>query len=203
MNYLNYIKWGVITIALCALIWIVKDYNDKAEFKKDTEQNAAWEAKFDSLRISYTVLTDKQMIEHIKEKKELKTLLKENGIREARVTSIMNHLLRYRDTTIVETNLSPVLDAINKKESIEQPFIDSTACLVNKGIVKYENGLLSLIFKERLFQGETTAVAYWEKNKWRIPVLGIKTRLFGKTIGTAKIIDKCGESTIINIEKSK
>lgn len=199
MNYLNYIKYGIILIVFCSGIWFVKDYLDKKEFKNDTENNQLWNDRFDSLRVSYIILTDKQMAAHIKEKQELKILLKENGIREARVTSIMNHLLRFRDTTIVNTNLDPILDAIYSKSDYIQPFVDSTKCYKIKGDINYIGGVLSLNINERAFNSNTTAIAYWERREWKF--LGIKTRFLGKKQGTVKVVDKCGESQTINIDK--
>lgn len=201
MNTLNYIKYGILLIVISAIIWFVKDYVDKSEFKKDTETNAAWQEKFDSLRISYTILNDKQMNAYLKDNEEMKSILKENNIKSSRVTSILNHLLKYRDTTIVETDLSKVLEAINKKTDYSQPFKDSTSCLLLKGKVKYANGGLSVEINERVFNSNTTAIAYWERKQWNF--LGIKTRFLGKKEMTAKVIDKCGTSQTINIEKAK
>lgn len=199
MKNIVYIKYGILLILVCAGIWFYKDYLDKKEFKENTENNQSWNDRFDSLRVSYIVFTDKQMITHINEKTELKKLLKENGIRTARVTSIMNHLLRFRDTTIVNTDLSEVVDAINTKKDIVIPFKDSTKCLLIKGDIIYSGHTLGLRISDRIFTSNTTAVAFWERREWNF--LGIKTRFLGKKQGTVKLIDECGESQIINIDK--
>jgi hypothetical protein len=196
---IEYIKYILILVFVCTVVYFVKDYQDKAQFKKDTIQNQLQYDRFDSLKVAYIVNTDRQLLNYIKSNKELSEALKLQGIKLNRVTSIMNHVLKYRDTTIVETDLSEVLLAINNKTPISKPFIDSTKCLVNKGLIKYENNALSLVFTERVFQGETTATGYWERNLWTIPVLKIKTRFLGKKQATAFVIDKCGESKIINI----
>ncbi|MBX9806228.1 MAG: hypothetical protein K2X95_00350 [Flavobacteriaceae bacterium] len=201
MNYLNYIKYGIILILVCAGIWFVKDYLDKSEFKKDTEANELANARFDSLRVKTLIFTDKQMMAALKQNDEYKALLKENNIKLNRVTSVMNHLLKYRDTTIVNTDLSSVLAAINSKENIVIPIKDSTSCLVIKGNINYQNGVLGLNITDRIFNGNTTAIGYWERRPWSF--LGIKTRFLGKKQGTVKLIDKCGESRIINIEENK
>jgi hypothetical protein len=218
MNYLTYIKSAIILIAVCASIWFYKDYIDKSAFKKDTENNQAWSDKLDSLRISYIVLTDKQMIEHLSNDKKTNAILKENNIKLAHVTSIMNHVLKYRDTTIVRTDFSDMITAINERKPYKQPFKDSTDCMVLKGFLEYQPGTievdefgglrngshaspLSFSITERSFDNETTAVAYWQHRQWKF--LGIKTRLFGKKEATAKVVDKCGKSQIINIEKAK
>lgn len=199
MQYLNYFKYGIIFLLLISAIWFYKDYQDKKQFKETTEENERQKKQFDSLRISTIVLNDKQRDEYLRQNKEFKAVIKENGIKLNRVTSIMNHLLKYRDTTIVNTDLSDVLDAINKKTDYSQPFKDSTSCLLIKGKVKYANGGLSVEINERVFSGNTTAVGYWERRQWNF--LGIKTRFLGKKEASVKIIDKCGTSQIIKVEK--
>lgn len=196
---LNYIKYGIILILVCAGIWFYKDYIDKTEFKKNTEANDLSNSRFDSLRVKTLIFTDKQMMAALKQNDDYKALLKENNIKLDRVTSIMNHLLKYRDTTIVNTDLSAVLSAVNAKQNIVFPIKDSTSCLVIKGNINYQNGVLGLNITDRIFTGNTTAIGYWERREWKF--LGIKTRFLGKKQGTVKLTDKCGESQIINIEE--
>ena len=129
MKYLDYIKYVIILLTVSAAIWFYKDYIDKKQFKENTEANDLQNQKFDSLRIKTLIYTDKQMMNVLKQNEEYQALLKENNIKLNRVTSVMNHLLKYRDTTIVNMDLSPVLNAINKKENYVQPFKDSTSCL--------------------------------------------------------------------------
>jgi len=199
MLYLNYIKYTIILALVCAGVWFIKDYIDKKEFKQDTEANALSQKRFDSLRVSYTVLTDKQMMETLKENNEYKALLKENNIKLGRVTSVMQSILKYRDTTIITTDLSEVVKAINSKKDISMPFKDSTKCLVIKGRVDFINGIGTLNITDRISNNKTTIFAYWERREWKL--LGFKTRFLGKKQGTAKVIDECGESKTINIEK--
>ena len=199
MQYVNYIKYAIILALVCAGIWFIKDYIDKKEFKQDTITNQLYQDKFDSLRVSYTVLADKQMINALKQNNEYKKLLKESNIKLGRVTSFMQSVLKYRDTTIVETDLSPVLDAINLKKNISVPFVDSTKCMTIKGNVDLIGGFMTLNITDRVFNNKTSIIAYWERREWKF--LGIKTRFLGKKQGTAKVIDECGESRTINIEK--
>lgn len=200
MNLAN-IKWIAIIIGLCALVYFTKDYIDKTQFKKDSEANELANQRFDSLRISYIKLSDTQMMSTLKEKEQYKKLLKENNIKLSRVTSIMNSILKYRDTTVVNTDLSPILDAINLNKNYTHTFKDSTACLVTKGSIDYINGSLSLNITDRQFNNEITAFGHLERNEWKF--LWFKTRLFGKWKGTATVIDKCGESKTIIIQKQK
>lgn len=219
MKYLDYFKWTAIILGIGAIIWFAKDYQDKKEFKQNTESNERFNQKFDSLRIVYIKLTDKQMNEHLKTEGDYKELLKQNNIKMDRVTSVMKYLLKYRDTTIVKTDFSDVIQAINERTPYKQPFKDSTSCMVIKGLLEYtpnaiqssefgaqQNGSrtspLTFSITEKTFNGETKAFGYWERNLWEI-AFGIKTRFLGKKIMTAKVIDKCGQSQIINIEKAK
>ena len=201
MNYLNYLKYAVILICVGAIIWFYKDYADKVDFKKQTEANELQQQKFDSLHSAVLVYTDKQMVAVLKQNEEYKKLLQENNIKLQRVTSYMNHNLKYRDTTIVNTDLSPVLQAINTKKDYKQIFKDSTSCLLIKGNINFINGALSLNITDRIFKGNTTAVAYWQRREWSF--LGFKTRFLGKKEATVKVVDKCGESQIINLEKKE
>lgn len=198
-----YFKLVVVLIALGGILWFVKDYKDKTQFKEDTEFNQLANERFDSLRVAYIKLTDEQMTSHIKEKEEYKKILKENNIKLNRVNSILSSVLKYRDTTIVTTDLNPILNAISKKENITQTFIDSSKCLISKGFIKYENNNLSLVFTDRIFNNETVVFGFWERKTWKIPMLGIKTKFLGKKQITAKVVDKCGESKTVIIEKQK
>lgn len=200
-NYLNYIKYIFIVILIGGGIYIYGRYQLHKNNDLRLTENARQQERFDSLRISSIVLDEKQFNNIMRQNKNYAATIKENGIKLDRVTSIMNHLLKYKDTTIVQTDLSSVLNAINLKKDISFPFKDSTKCLTIKGNVQFKNNLLSLNITERTFNGNTTAVGYWERREWSF--LGIKTRFLGKKQGTVKLIDECGESQIINIEKKK
>lgn len=199
MNYLNYVKYIALIIVTCTIVYFVKDYLDKKQFEKDTKANELYQQRFDSLRISYIKLTDEQMMNVLKSNSEYKALLKENNIKFKRVESLLKYKLEYRDTTIVNTDLSAILNAVNKKENYVKPFKDSTLCLLIKGTVEYTDGNLSLNISDRIFNDETTAIGYLERREWSF--LGFKTRFLGKLQGTAKVTDKCGKSQIINLIK--
>ena len=201
MNYLNYIKYIFFVCLIVGGIYIYGRYQLHKNNDLRLTENARQQERFDSLRISSIVLDEKQFNDIMRQNKNYAATIKENGIKLDRVTSIMNHLLKYKDTTIVQTDLSSVLNAINLKKDISFPFKDSTKCLTIKGDVQFKNNLLSLNITERTFNGNTTAVGYWERREWSF--LGIKTRFLGKKQGTVKLIDECCESQIINIEKKK
>lgn len=200
-NYLNYIKWIFIVIFIGGGIYIYGRYQLHKNNDLRLTENARQQEMFDSLRISSTVLDEKRFNEAIRQNKNYEAIIKENGIKLSRVTSIMNHLLKYRDTTIVQTDLSEVVAAVKEKKDISIPIKDSAKCLVIKGVIKLSGGVMTLSITDRIFTGNTTAIGYWERREWNF--LGIKTRFLGKKQGTVKLIDDCGESKIINIEKNK
>jgi len=198
-NYLNYIKWIFIVILIGGGIYIYGRYQLHKNNDLRLTENARQQERFDSLRISSIVLDEKQFNDAIRQNKNYLAVIKENGIKLNRVTSIMNHLLKYRDTTIVNTDLSEVVKAINQDKNITVPFKDSTNCLIVKGDIVYSGHNLGLRINDRIFKSKTTAIGYWERREWNL--LGFKTRFLGKKQGTVKLIDECGESKIINIEK--
>lgn len=200
-NYLNYIKYIFIVLLIGGGIYIYGRYQLHKNNDLRLTENARQQERFDSLRISSIVLDEKQFNDIMRQNKTYAATIKENGIKLDRVTSIMNHLLKYKDTTIVQTDLSEILTAINLKKDINFPFKDSTKCLIVKGNVGFNNGFLSLNITDRVFNGNTTAVEYWERREWNF--LGIKTRFLGKKQGTVKLIDECGKSQIISIGKKK
>lgn len=201
MSYLSYIKLGVIIISVAAIVWFYKDWEHKSNEIERIEENNRQKEIVDSLKIAFYVYDKKQMEKYAKENANFYSILKENNIKLNRVTSVMNHLLKYRDTTIVQTDLSEVLTAVKAKKDISIPIKDSTKCLVIKGKVELIGGVMTLNITDRIFTGNTTAIGYWERREWRF--LGIKTRFLGKKQITAKVIDKCGGSQIINIEKKE
>jgi len=201
MNYLNYIKYILIILLIAGGVYLYGRYELHKNNDSRLTENARQQERFDSLRISSIVLDEKQFNDAIRQNKNYVAVIKENGIKLNRMTSIMNHLLKYRDTTIVQTDLSEVVVALKEKKDISIPIKDSTKCLVIKGTVELIGGVMSLNITNRIFTGNTTAIGYLERREWSF--LGIKTRFLGKKQGTVKLIDECGESKIINIEKNK
>lgn len=207
---LNTIKNIVIAVCIIALIglgiWSYKEYQFNKDKSARLEENNRQERLSDSLKYSSVKLDKAQMELYLHDNKKLLDIIKKSDIRFERVNSVLNHLLKFRDTTIVNTDLSEVLLAINKSESYKQSFIDSSECLINKGFISFErpvdgNPKLSLVFTGREFTGNTTVIGYWERRQWKF--LGIKTRFLGKKQASIKVIDKCGESKTIEVSLDK
>lgn len=196
---INNIKFLVIVLVLGAGIWVFKDWQYQRSENKIEAQNKEWLKKFDSLQYAYVVLGDKQLKEYVEDRKDLKAIIKDNGVKIERIQRVMIQALSYRDTVVNNVDLSPVLSAINTRKDFTLPIIDSTKCLVIKGTVKYINEKLSFQFDQRDYNDNTTVVAYWQRRQWKL--LWFKTRLFGKKEGTAIVSSECGTSKTIEIEK--
>lgn len=207
---LNTIKNVAIAVMLIALIglgfWIHSTYNFNKNKAERLEENNRQISMSDSIKYSDVKLDKAQLELYLHDNKKLLDIIEKNEIKLGRVTSIMNSLLKYRDTTIVDVDMSEVLLAINKSENYKKHFVDSSACVINKGFIEFNKpangqGELSLVFTEKNFFGNTTSIGYWERRQWRF--LGIKTRFLGKKQATIKVVDRCGESEIIKVELDK
>lgn len=182
INIIQNIKLiAVIALAIIA-VWFYKDWEfQKAENKLQTE-NVNQLRKADSLRFTTQILTQSEIKDYLEyQNKELKSQLERAGIKTNRIEKIVNSNYYYQDTT---------------KRTFTGNFIDSTKCLIIKGKID-NNGTVSITNRE--FKNKTSAVAFWERKEWSF--LGIKSRFLGKKQMTAKVIDECGNSQIISINK--
>jgi hypothetical protein len=193
---------GLILFFAMAFVWVWKDKEHYKEESKRQSENVSWQIKYDSLRFSAQVLSENEIKDHIVfNDPELKKKLEAANIKMSRIESLISQTLKYRDTAKRETDVSGLIEAIKNSVPKEQRWTDSSKCLVNSGLVRFDGEKLKVIVDDRYFNNESDGVAYWERNKWSF--LGIKTRLFGKKVFTAKTFDECGESRILKIEKKK
>lgn len=200
----------IIVIAILAIIaiWFYQDWKfETAENKRNTE-NVRQQNNFDSIHNAQYVFNQRQMDEYIQANSKLKQQLKDEKIKSSRVTSIKTHDYTYSDKNknsiaiITPTGITIKTDSIvHKNTPIVVPFTDSTACLKIKGNIKFENSRIFVEINEREFKNKTTVIGYWERRQWKF--LGIKTRFLGKIQATAKVIDECGHSEIITIDKKE
>ena len=215
LSTIKNVSIAVLSLLIIGLgIWIYREYHFNKDKSERLEENNRQIRLSDSIKYADVKLDKDQMNLYLKDNKNLLDIIEKNDIKFKQVTSVLNYLLKYKDTTIVKTDLSPILLAINKDPSSEDSFIqrftDSTKCLVNKGFIKYTpnysndstgSGNLSLVFTDREFLGETTVVGIWERRLWKL--LWFKTRFLGKKEATVKIVDKCGESKILKVDLTK
>lgn len=202
LKLIQNIKWIGFTILVALLVWFYKDYqHQKAENIRQTE-NATQLRKADSLRFTSQILTSQEIQDYLKySNPDLEKKLLADNIKLGRIESIVSQTLKYRDTSKVVLDVSPILEAIKNKVPNKTPFIDTTKCQTNKGYVEYVNDSLKVIFTEKTFNNKTDAVAYWERRQWKF--LGLKTRFLGKKQFTAVNYSDCGESKVMKIEKKK
>jgi hypothetical protein len=205
LSFENIKLYLIIALSIAAvLFW--KDYKHQiAENKRQTE-NLRMLRKQDSLRFAKQVMTQKELKDYLEyNRKDLKEFIKANNIKERRIRQIISQELKYIDTISKETDLTPILSAIQSKsvEPIKVPIKDVSDCLIIEGYVIFENQTLKLNITERKFTNKSDVIAYVERNQWKF--IGIKTRFLGKRQLTVKIKDSCGntETFVIDVKKPK
>ncbi|WP_340074556.1 hypothetical protein [Leptobacterium sp. I13] len=196
------LKTYLIVVAAMVAIWFFKDYRFQKEENKRQSENIESIRMMDSLRFAAQTYTKKELDEYLEyNRQDLQAFLKQHNIATRRIEQIITQQLNYRDTTIRNVNLQPILDAIKKEKAVKVPVVDSTSCMIIKGYVAFENDTLSLNITDRKFKNKSDVMAYWERNKWSF--LGIKTRLFGRKKATVIIKDDCGRTETFVINKRK
>ncbi|SHG27292.1 hypothetical protein [Flavobacterium johnsoniae] len=191
-----------IVLAVLAAVWFYKDYEfQKIENKRQSE-NVSELRKSDSLRFTSQILTKDEIKEYLEfQNSDLNKKLKAEGIKVNKIESIVSQTLKFRDTTKRETDVSGLVGAIKNSIPKEQTWLDTAKCMTVSGTVSFDGEKLKVVVNDREFKNKSDAVAYWERRKWSF--LGIKTRLFGKKVFTAKTFDECGETRIMKIERKK
>ncbi len=199
---INNIKTYLIIVGIIAAVWFYKDYQFQKSENIRQSENVSQLRKYDSLKYATQTYTKKEITEFLTyQRKDLQTFLKQQKIATRKIQRIITQELKYRDTTKNTVNLQPVLEAIKNKQNIKVPVIDSTACMIIKGYVVFENDTLSLNITDRKFKNVTDVISYWQRNQWKL--LGIKTRLFGKKTITIITKDECGNTKTFIVEKKK
>lgn len=198
--YIQIIKSVLIVAGIVTSIWFYKDYQFQTLENKRQSENMHQTRISDSLRFSSQILTASEIKEYLQyQNSELKKELLKDGIKLNRIESIVSSNYRYRDTTKRETDISGLVDAIQKSIPKSQEWSDTTKCQTTKGIVSFDGTKLKVIVNDREFKNKSDAVAYWERRQWKF--LFIKSRFWGKKQFTAKSYNECGESQVMKIEK--
>lgn len=200
----------IIVIAVLALIalWAFDDWKFQTRENERNTENIRQQNNFDSIHNAEYFFNQRQLDEHIQANAKLQQQLKEEKIKSSRITSIKTHNYTYSDKNknsiaiVTPTGITIKTDSIVPKDvPIVIPFTDSTSCLKIKGNIKFKNSRIFVEINEREFKNKTTVIGYWERRQWKF--LGIKTRFLGKIQATAKIIDECGQSEIVTINKKE
>ncbi len=199
---LQNIKTYLILLAGLCIVWLYKDYQFQKDENKRQTSNMANLRKQDSIRYAAQVYTKKELKEYLAyNRKDLQEFLSENKIATRKIQQIITQSLTYKDTTTRRIDLQPILAAIQNKQNIKIPIVDSTDCLVISGFIAFEDDTLSLNITNREFKNKTDVISYWERNQWKF--LGLKTRLFGRKKATVIIKDNCGQTKTFLINKRK
>lgn len=197
-------NWKALVIIAGALfvMWLWGEYKYfKLETQRQTE-NISSQRKFDSLHISEQVLDEKQISEYLTyQNKDLKDKIAADGIKQNRLMSIISNNYKYANAQSKEYDISPLLNAINEKREMSQPWKDTTKCMTVEGNVEYKDNKLTVHVINREFKNKSDGIVYWQRRQWKF--LFFKTRILGKKEFTAKQYDQCGQSEVMKIEKKK
>lgn len=188
-----------IAIILVATIWLYNDNNSlKSENSRLTENNGQ-------------LLTSKNQASLVLNKQELKDYLEirdslllhrlsKEGVKLSKVEKLttVNHY--FKDTTNKSFDVSAIIGAINKKEPLTVEWKDTVKCLSVSGNANFDGQRLIVNVTDREYKNKTDAVWYADRKEWRFWF--IKSKFLGKRIVSGKIFDECGESKIIEIQKS-
>jgi len=193
---LNNLRLILIIALVGAVIWFWKDYNyQKIENIRQSKNNRYLRMQ-DSLKYFEQTLNNKEFTDELKYNNQaLIQKLDNANIKMRRIESIITQELSYKDTLRNEIKIDGIIKAIKENHHLEVPVIDSTACLVIRGSVIYDNNEIFLNIKDRKFTNVTDVVAYWERKKG---FLGIR---WGKKQATVKVFNSCGETITKIIDK--
>lgn len=203
---LNTIFRGILIVFFCFLtssvVWFYKEAKYQKSEKERQQENASQLRKSDSTKFASQILSKDEIKEYLEfQNSDLNKKLKAEGIKVNRIESIVSQTFKFRDTTKRETDVSGLVGAIKNSIPKEQTWLDTAKCMTVSGTVSFDGEKLKVVVNDREFKNKSDGVAYWERNQWSF--LGIKTRLFGKKVFTAKTFDECGETKIMKIEKKK
>ncbi|MEZ0182659.1 hypothetical protein AB9T89_10465 [Flavobacterium oncorhynchi] len=229
----NNIKIVVVAVFLLVFVWLFKSWQYQQLENKRNAENIRQGQVVDSLKRAVYIYSDEQVKGYIESNESLKKIIKDLKIKENRIQDITESKYRYSNKEKKSIKIpipSLVLkdsvfsdnvyngyylgglvssgntglrfsDGNDFKIIKEVSFSDSTECLTIKGNVKFELNSVIVEINDRQFRNKTTTIGYWERRQWKF--LGIKTRFLGKVQSTVKVVDECGNSHIVNIEKKK
>jgi len=200
--YIQTAKTVLIIAGIVSAVWFYKDWQFQTLENKRQSENMHQTRIADSLRFSSQILSANEIKEYLQyQNSDLKKKLLKDGIKLNRIESIVSTNYRYRDTVKRETDITSLVDAIQKSIPKNQDWSDTTKCQTIKGTVSFDGQKLKVIVNDRELKNKSDAVGFMERKQWTF--LGIKSRFLGKWQMTAKVYDECGESRIIKIEKKE
>lgn len=123
-------------------------------------------------------------------------------IKQRRIEQVVVQKIYYKDSTVKKIDLQPVVDAVKKGVYIKEPFQDKTDCLVISGYVEYNGTKMNIVISDREFKSVNEVVSHWERKKWKLFGF-IPTRLFGRKEIKVTVLNSCGESKTVIVNKKK
>ncbi|MBS3993812.1 MAG: hypothetical protein KGZ87_08855 [Bacteroidetes bacterium] len=199
---LKNIKIVFYALAIVLIIYFIKENQRQQKEIHRLSENITQIVKYDSTRYAEQTYTKQELKEYLEyNRQDLQKFLQENKIAIKNVQKIITTKLSYKDTTVVNTDLQPVLDAIKTKNEINVPIIDTNECLTIKGNIMYADDVLKLSITERIFKNTSDVVTHTERKQWKF--LFIKSKLFGRKYTEVTINDKCGTSQTFVIDQKK
>lgn len=220
----NNIKIVVVTVFLLVFVWLFKNWQYQELENKRNAENIRQSQIADSLKKAVYTYNSEQIKGYVESNQSLKKIITDLKIKENRIqditeskysysnkekkeikVSIPDFVLKDHKDDSTYSNENKELRFLNADPDLKVlttvPFTDSTECLTIRGNVKFELNSVIVEINDRQFRNKTTTIGYWERRQWKF--LGIKTRFLGKVQSTVKVVDECGNSHIVNIEKKK
>ncbi len=176
-----------IIIVLCGILGVT--YKRMTVHKADSirhEQNYTQSQKdVQRIQLSYREFKDQKS-------NKIDSLLHELNIKPKQIESIITIRTTYTNTDTIFVPLTQT--NVNSFEFIER--IDCTE--IEGSIITGLTNKPELSITNLSHNDEIDYVAYWKRRQWRL--LGIKTRLFGKKLGELKVVSKCGNINVHQID---
>lgn len=182
-------------------------YKDNQSLKNDNKriaENYKQQQRLDSVNYAQKVLDKKEIEDYLTyQNQDLKSQLRSSNIKLNRIEKIINQKFRFQDTIAKRKNISSVVSGIKKAQAITVPFYEKGKCFSVGGTINYDGkDSLKLEINKREFNNNFNYISSWERKPHRW-LFGIKTRLFGKKTGKVTILNDCGTSKTIIIDKKK
>lgn len=204
----QYGKYILIIVGLALAIYFFVDYrNQRSERERESAnyESALKElANVKNLLTTYQFENKTQLKEYVNSTNNqlngVLEQLEENNIKLNRVTKIVSTTVHTRDTIINRIDLDSFASKLSMARPFKLPFEDKTDCFIIKGSFDFDGQTYSLNFKERTYNDTINHITSYERQKHRW-LFGIKTGIFGRKVYKVTLVNSCGESKTIVINK--
>jgi len=183
----------VVIAALVGLaIWFFKDWRYQIRENERLSENASSARRSDSLHYNSQLMNEREIREYLEfDNKRLKKDLENEGVKLRRIERIISNRQTYEDKRLNTIQAKGLVLAVQELRPYSVPVVDSTDCLVIRGVIRFDGKEIDLDITDRKFNNVSDVVAFWERRQWKF--LGVKTRFLGKKQITATVYNSCGE----------